>query len=210
MDAEREDGDGAMSEHYFTNQPVSESCVREIVYALPEGELRLLTDRGVFSGSRVDHGSDILIRAVRAMEKGPKSLLDIGCGYGPIAIALGKAWPDSRLMMIDVNQRAMELARENAGRNGVSAVVKEASNLPDEFFEVVVTNPPIRAGKDVVYGIFRQAWDHLPDGGRLYVVIRKNQGAESAVRELQQLFGNCETVERQSGFHILRSRKTKA
>lgn len=194
-----------MADHYYTEHPESPSDIREIFYSLPEGELRLKTDHGVFSGSRVDHGTDILIRTVREREKKPAQLLDIGCGYGPIGIALGKRWPQCQILMVDVNHRAMELARENAKDNGVHAVVKEASNLPDEYFEVVVTNPPIRAGKNIVYGIFQQAYDHLTEGGRFYAVIRKNQGAASAVKELERLFGNCETIERQSGFHILQS-----
>lgn len=196
-----------MSEHYYTDHPESPSEVREISYVLGETELHFKTDRGVFSGSRVDHGSDILIQTVREWEKGPTQLLDIGCGYGPIGIALGKEWPRCRILMVDVNHRAMDLARENARENGVAAIVKDAMNLPDEFFEVVVTNPPIRAGKTVVYGIFQQAWDHLEEGGRLYVVIQKKQGANSAVKELKRLFGHCETVERKSGYHILRSCK---
>ena len=194
-----------MADHYYTDHPESPSEIREITYSLPAGELRLKTDRGVFSGSRVDHGTDILIRTLLEQEKGPAQLLDIGCGYGPIGIALGRTWPRCRVLMVDVNHRAMDLARQNAQENGVDAVVKEAGSLPDEFFEVIVTNPPIRAGKQVVYGIFQQALDHLPPGGRFYAVIRKNQGAASAVRELERLFGSCETIERQSGFHILRS-----
>ena len=196
-----------MTDHYYTDHPESPSECREITYSLSGTELYFKTDRGVFSGSRVDHGSDILIRTVREQEKAPDRLLDIGCGYGPIGIALGKEWPKCQVLMIDVNYRAMDLARENAVKNGVTAVVKDAANLPDEFFDIIVTNPPIRAGKAVVYGIFRQALDHLKAGGRLYTVIQKKQGAASAVKELERLFGNCETVERESGFHILRSFK---
>ncbi len=196
-----------MSDHYYTDRPGSVSEVREIRYNSPVGELTFRTDHGVFSGSRVDYGSDLLIETVYNEEEGPAALLDIGCGYGPIGVTLGKAWPECKIAMVDVNHRAMELARDNAALSGVSAVVTEVTEIPELPYEVVVTNPPIRAGKETVYGIFAQAFDHLVSGGRLYVVIQKKQGAASAVKELERLFGNCETVERGAGFHILRSCK---
>lgn len=196
-----------MSDHYYTDRPGSLSEVREIRYSSPIGELTFRTDHGVFSGSRVDYGSDLLIETVYNEETGAKALLDIGCGYGPIGITLGKAWPACKVAMVDVNHRAMELARENAAISGVDALVAGSSEIPDLPYEVVVTNPPIRAGKETVYGIFAKAFERMVPGGRLYVVIQKKQGAASAVKELERIFGNCETVERGAGFHILRSCK---
>jgi 16S rRNA (guanine1207-N2)-methyltransferase len=200
-----------MADYYYTDHPESESNEREITYRLENRELQLWTDRGVFSGSRVDHGSDILIQTVYRLETNPEGLLDLGCGYGPIGLSLGKAWPGCRIVMVDVNHRAMDLAVRNAQANGVSAEVLSSDEFADAMadarFDVVVTNPPIRAGKAVVYSLFRQAYDHLTEGGRLYVVIQKKQGAESAAKELLRLFGQCETVERESGFHILCSVK---
>ena len=194
-----------MADHYYTNQPGSVSEERIIHYESPSGELELVTDRGVFSGSRVDFGSDLLIRTVAGLEDEPASLLDIGCGYGPIGLSLGRLWKGCRLTLADVNERAMELCARNARALGLPAsVVNNDTDPPAGRFELVLTNPPIRAGKKVIYALFEQAFDSLIPGGRLYVVIQKKQGADSAAEELRRLFGNCETVERDAGYHILR------
>lgn len=198
-----------MGDHYYTNDPASVSDERVIVYRAPTGEVSFTTDRGVFSGSRVDFGSDLLIRTVaKAEEAAPASLFDIGCGYGPIGLSLGLLWPQAAVCMADVNERAMALAAKNAQafRRSVT-VVHNQENPPAGPFEVVVTNPPIRAGKATVYGIFAQAHAALTAGGRLYVVIQKKQGADSAVKEIVRLFGNCGTIARDGGFHILRAVK---
>ena len=197
-----------MGDHYYSADPGSVSEERVIVYPSPVGELSFTTDRGVFSGSRVDFGSDLLIRTVAKLESAPASLLDIGCGYGPIGLSLGLLWPAAALTMADVNERAMNLAVRNAeALHRAATVVHNIDDPPQGPVELVVTNPPIRAGKATVYGIFAQAESLLAAGGRLYVVIQKKQGADSAVRELSRLFGNCETVARDAGFHILRAVK---
>lgn len=202
-----------MGQHYYSKEPVSASHVRyidyEISYQNQPRSFTFETDSGVFSISRVDHGTDILLNAIAkdmAGETAPASVLDIGCGYGPIGITLGCFFPEAHIHMVDVNERAMELARRNAQTARLKDfLVDSVDNLPPaETFDMVVTNPPIRAGKAVVYGIFQQAREHLAPGGALYVVIRKNQGGPSAVKELTRLFGNCQIIDRQSGFHILK------
>lgn len=208
-----------MAQHYYSKEPVSASNERYIDYTIRvNGAMQrysFVTDSGVFSISRVDHGTDILLNAILADEPAePKRVLDIGCGYGPIGVVLGTAFPKAHIHMVDVNERAMDLARRNAQKAGLADVTVEAAEQlpallesPENAFQMVVTNPPIRAGKAVVYGIFQQACDHLAAGGALYVVIRKNQGGPSAVKELERLFGNCTVIDRQSGFHILKSIK---
>lgn len=208
-----------MEQHYYSKEPVSASHVRyieyEIAYLSQPLRFTFETDSGVFSISRVDHGTDILLRAIakdaaRQQEedgewKAPKSVLDIGCGYGPIGITLGRFFPEAHVCMVDVNERAMDLARRNAQTARLQDfTVESASSLSAGAFELIATNPPIRAGKAVVYGIFQQALEHLAPGGALYVVIRKNQGGPSAIKELTRLFGGCEVIDRQSGFHILK------
>lgn len=200
-----------MADHYYTNTPDSVSDEREIVYDSPVGRLGFITDRGVFSIDRVDYGSDLLIQTVCECEQGTEvsSLLDIGCGYGPIALTLGKAFPEAKLVLCDVNDRAMALAARNAKRLGLTVEMHSNSEFwgGENEFELVVTNPPIRAGKKTVYAIFDEGCRKLLPGGRFYAVLQKKQGAESAFKELERLFGNCETVERSAGFHILRSVK---
>lgn len=200
-----------MADHYYTTSPDSKSDIRPLEYEVNGKKYTFYTDHGVFSISRVDHGSDILIQTVLEDydPEGPITFLDMGCGYGPIGIVMADSYPESNGVLLDVNERAMDLARRGAERNRVSeriSIVKEAE-LEGKTFDMVVTNPPIRAGKQTIYHLFGIACEKMNAGGVLYVVIRKNQGAESAVKELKRLFGNCETINRESGFHILKSVK---
>ncbi|MBQ7064866.1 MAG: class I SAM-dependent methyltransferase [Firmicutes bacterium] len=198
-------------EHYFSNNPTSRSDEQIIRYTLADRLYLLMTDHGVFSMDRVDKGSDLLIRTVLKAEEDPASCMDIGCGYGPIGLILADRWPASEWQLVDVNDRAMELAGRNAAALGLLGRVQigPMESFPaDDRREVIVTNPPIRAGKQVIYGLFREAWERLAPGGRLYIVIRKNQGADSAAREIRNLFGNCETVGREAGYHVLRAEKS--
>ena len=201
-----------MPDHYFSDHPDSRSEIREIPYVLGSISMRFLTDHGVFSISRVDHGTDLLLKTVlKDRDTAPKSVLDIGCGYGPIGLTLAKAWPTCSVTMLDVNSRAMELAEKNRVLNGLPEEIRivRQEELAASSFETVVTNPPVRAGKTTVYSLFALAQRHMVAQGALYVVLRKNQGAPSAVKELIRLLGNCEIINRQSGFHILKSVKTE-
>ncbi|MCI8632188.1 MAG: class I SAM-dependent methyltransferase [Lachnospiraceae bacterium] len=202
-----------MTQHYYSKEPVSASHIRHIEYEIAyQGrplQFHFETDSGVFSTSRVDHGTDILLRAIakewQDLKEPPKHVLDIGCGYGPIGITLGHFFPAASVCMLDVNERAMALARANAQKAGLAQfTVDTVEHFPQQAFDLIVTNPPIRAGKAVVYGIFAKAQEHLAPGGAFYAVIRKNQGGPSAVKELTRLFGECQIIERQSGFHILK------
>ena len=200
-----------MADHYYTTSPDSKSDIRMIPYEAGGKKYEFYTDHGVFSISRVDHGTDILINTVLEDYEPEDSgaILDMGCGYGPIGIVMADQYRPSPVVMLDVNERAMELAGRSASLNRVAdsvTIVKE-EQLEGMQFRMVVTNPPIRAGKQTIYHLFALAQEKLLNGGSLYVVIRKNQGADSAVKELKRLFGNCETIEKKSGFHILKSVK---
>ena len=205
-----------MAQHYYSKEPVSASNERCIEYTIGSERFSFITDSGVFSISRVDHGTDILLNAILKDHPAvPGRILDIGCGYGPIGVVLGSIYPAAHVHMVDVNERAMDLARRNAQAAKLTDYTVEPVdhlldllNAPENAFQMVVTNPPIRAGKAVVYGIFAQAQEQLAPGGALYVVIRKNQGGPSAIKELERLFGSCTVIDRQSGFHILKAVKT--
>ena len=139
-----------------------------------------------------------------------KRVLDLGCGYGVIGITLKKQYPDSAFTLAEVNPRALELAQENAARNGaeVTCVCSDVySGVEGNTFTDILTNPPIRAGKKVIYQMFEQAYDHLREGGRLWVVIRKQQGAASAREKIAQVFGSCEIISREKGYLVLLAKK---
>ncbi|GAF18691.1 LOW QUALITY PROTEIN: ribosomal RNA small subunit methyltransferase C [Bacillus sp. JCM 19046] len=203
-----------MSDHYYTNKPTSESDERTWAYQLKGERFSFITDRGVFSKNEVDFGSKLLIESID-LPKVQGAILDVGCGYGPIGLALGKTNPERKVVMIDVNERACELAEKNAQKNGVeNAEVRfmETGMLElneQELFAMVVTNLPIRAGKSVVHGIYESAYKHLLSKGILFVVIQKKQGAPSTRQKLEELFGvaNVELIEKNKGYFIFSAQK---
>ncbi len=196
-----------MADHYYSANPTSVSDVQELSYEAGGKSYRFFSDHSVFSIQRIDPGTDLLIRTVLEEEEQTDKILDLGCGYGPIGVVLGDQLHAEKVTMIDVNERAMDLARRAAALASVPASVIKEEELTDTDHTLAATNPPIRAGKKTVYHLFAVAYDHLAKGGVLYVVIQKKQGADSAVKELNTLFGNCETVGRKAGYHILRSVK---
>lgn len=199
-----------MAEQYFTENPNTKHDLRVIDYHLAGIDLKLTTDAGVFSKNRVDYGSGVLIRNMREENPVSGNILDVGCGYGPIGLFAAKKWPDRQVDMVDVNERAMDLARKNAEVNGVTNVNIFASSVyenVDKQYAMILTNPPIRAGKNIVSEILEKSYEHLLVGGKLLVVIQKKQGAPSAKKLMETTFGNCEIVERDKGYYILRSVK---
>ena len=196
-----------MTEQYFAKQPSAESRPVETEFTYRGHTLRLMTDSGVFSRGSVDEGSALLLNSLPEL-KG--RVLDLGCGAGVIGVCVGKA-NSIELVQSDVNHRALALTRENLQRNGVSGTVVESDGFEalDGNFDVILTNPPIRAGKAVIYRLFEEAGNHLTEGGALYLVIRKQQGAESAKRYLETIFGSVELIERKKGYWILRCKKSE-
>ena len=193
-----------MPEHYYTETPTSAHDQRRIALKALGNELTFVTDAGVFSRDGLDRGTEVLLNALPPLAG---RVLDLGCGWGAVGVALGKRWPDLDIVMTDINSRAVELARRNLAENGVRATVLQGDGFAsvEGSFDAIVTNPPIRAGKAVIYGLFAQARERLKPGGALYVVIRKQQGAPSALKYLKEVYGQAETVDRGSGFHVLKA-----
>ncbi|OPA73125.1 16S rRNA methyltransferase [Paenibacillus selenitireducens] len=203
-----------MSEHYYSNKPSVDHQRRTIEETLRGKKLRFVTDAGVFSKGGVDYGSKVLIDLMEIPEKA--KVLDVGCGYGPIGFSAALLAPQGHVTMVDVNERAVELAKENASANGIHNVTIEQSDLFERVvgksFDVILTNPPIRAGKETVHRIFTEAYDHLNADGSLWIVIQKKQGAPSARAKLEELFGedNVEEIGKDKGYRILKSIKRKS
>ena len=170
-------------EHYFTNNEQLKSELRDITYTLDDTNFTFISDNGVFSKNKIDYGSKFLVETMlKQINKTHISILDMGCGYGFIGIVLAKKL-DSLVTLADVNKRALHLAKENSKVNKVEAHIIE-SNIYDKIsdtFDIIVTNPPIRAGKKVVEGMLLGASSYLKDDGELGCVIRKDQGAKSMV-----------------------------
>ena len=198
-----------MSDHYFSASPTSEHRYAEAEYVYRGETLRFLTDAGVFSRGEVDFGTDVLLRALPQEMAG--RVLDLGCGWGAVGTSVGKKYPACRIVMSDVNERALALAAKNAAANGVQAETAQSDGLErvEGPFDYILTNPPIRAGKQVIYRLFAESAQKLSPEGSLYIVIRKQQGAESAVKYLKTIFQQVDTVDKSGGFWVIRCREGK-
>lgn len=192
-----------MNEQYFAQNPTSESRPVSCVFSYRGCELRFLTDSGVFSRGEVDYGTALLLNTLPDMRG---EVLDLGCGWGAMGVAVAKKYPDTHVVMSDVNERALALARRNLRENRVTAdcVASDGFAAVDGQFDAILFNPPIRAGKDVVYRLFSQAAAHLKEDGCLYIVIRKQQGADSALKFLKEHYEQAEIMERSAGYRVLR------
>ena len=194
-----------MSEHYFTERPRAEHRpleIREYVWGRP---FVFATDAAVFSRRRLDPGTRLLIEHLPLPVAG--NALDLGCGYGPVGIVIAALSPDARVWMVDINERAVELARRNAAANSVANVeVRNGDGFaPVEgvVFRLIASNPPIRAGKRVVYAWVEQAHAHLEPGGRLMMVARTSQGARTLARHMEAVFGHVREVAKGSGYRVI-------
>ncbi|SCW73298.1 16S rRNA (guanine1207-N2)-methyltransferase [Paenibacillus tianmuensis] len=198
-----------MSEHYYTPRPSVERDLHTIEEALRGRSFIFWTDAGVFSKKGVDYGSKLLVQTM-VLSKQAK-VLDVGCGYGPIGLVAAVQAEQGTVTMVDINERAIELAKRNAERNRIANVRILQSDLlaevMDQTFDTVLTNPPIRAGKEMVHRVFEQAHHVLAPGGALWVVIQKKQGAPSAYAKLESLYSQVEEVEREKGYWIIKAVK---
>lgn len=200
-----------MSEHYYSSKPSSVHQTIRFQETLRGRTLTFQSDAGVFSKHGVDFGSKVLIEAMDIPEGA--RVLDVGCGYGPIGLTAAQLSKSGTVTMVDVNERALELARENAALNDIRNVrILKSDALEQvlgESFDRILTNPPIRAGKETVHRIFEQAWGCLAPGGELWVVIQKKQGSPSAFAKLELLFGEeqVEEVTKDKGYRIFRAMK---
>lgn len=191
-------------EHYFVEQPVARSRPREIRVRVRDIGLVFMTDRGVFSFGHVDRGSKLLIENVDAPD-GPE-LLDWGCGWGLLGIVAARAWPQVRVTMVDINERACALARENARINRaeqVEIICGDAVELLGERrFDTILTNPPISAGRQAVLRLFDDAAARLNPGGTFWMVAATRKGAKTLARLLAERFARVEQVRLGGGFRV--------
>ena len=198
--------------HYFQDDPNLASNIKEISFEINGLTMKLLTDNGVFSKNNVDEGSYAFLKVLLPLDLG-KHILDLGCGYGTIGLTLAKAHEEARITLADVNPRAVALCERNAGLLNLSPrVTILQSDIYEKIegpYDSIVVNPTIRAGKAVTYRMYEEAKQYLIDGGSLYIVIRKAQGAESASRYIETIFGNVTLLKRDKGYYIYRATKSK-
>lgn len=194
--------------HYFLNDNSVKSDKRNLYFDFGGINFKFASDNGVFSKNEIDDGSALLLKTY--IDKGKVGrTLDVGAGVGVIGIIISKI-NDCEVDMLEINKRAVDLCKENITFNNVRKCNVYESNVyekADGVYDVVVSNPPIRAGKIVVFEILEKAKEHLKENGELWVVIRKNQGADSAKKKMIEVYGNCECIKKDKGFYILKSVK---
>ena len=197
------------AEHYFTSTPDGDIRPRRITARLAGRDLELTTAGGVFSPGHVDLGTRVLLDTVPEPPAGG-DLLDLGCGWGPIALALALDAPDARVWAVDVNQRALELVRRNCeelGVTNVNAVLPE--DVPDDVrFRTIWSNPPIRIGKVELHALLERWLPRLETGADAWLVVQRNLGSDSLQTWLTETFDDRLEVERagvSKGFRVLRT-----
>ena len=199
------------NEHYFSSSPESELKKRAIHARISGQTVELETANGVFSPERIDTGTQVLLASVPAPPPGG-DLLDLGCGWGPIALTLATESPRATIWAVDVNERALQLVRDNAAKLGLTnirAVTPE--QVPDDVtFMTIWSNPPIRVGKNELHGLLEKWIPRLEDGCDAWLVIQRNLGSDSLHRWLQTTFPESFTFVRAAtnkGYRVLRARR---
>ncbi len=194
--------------HYYSeNNDKLPSNPKVITAKCFDRTFKFTTDNGVFSKDYLDHASLILLKNLYLGDEG--DVLDVGCGYGPIGIILSILY-NRKITMIDINSRALNLALKNTEMNDANCEVISSDCLTSVLnrkFNTIISNPPIRAGKEVIYKIFTQSYEVLQKNGLLWIVIQHHHGAPSAIKKLDSIFGNHEIVYKKKGFYVIKCTK---
>jgi 16S rRNA (guanine1207-N2)-methyltransferase len=194
-----------MSEHYYSANPSVKSDVRTIQCHVRDREFTFTVDAGVFSKGGLDFGTRLLIETVKLPDDA--FVVDLGCGYGPVGAVLAETFPTTHWLLLDINLRAVELAQHNTARWSGRIEVRQSDGLQalaGKRPDAILLNPPIRAGKQVVYRLFAESADVLAGRGQLWIVLHKKHGADSGERFLAEHFSDVQRVARKSGYQIYR------
>ena len=194
-----------MSEHYFSATPGGPEHRRQIEVEIWGRSLTLATANGVFAGDGLDRGTAALLRA-SPPPTGSVRLLDLGCGYGPVALGLALASPDARVDAVDVNERALALCRDNAAALGVADRVRVLAPdevEPDVRYDQIWSNPPIRIGKAALHELLLRWLPRLRPDGTARLVVSKNLGADTLQRWLVEQGYGCRRAATDKGFRVL-------
>jgi 16S rRNA G1207 methylase RsmC len=196
-----------MSEHYFTEKPTSELRLRKISVFVKGINLYLNTAAGVFSPDYIDNGTKLLIE--NAIIKDSWKILDLGCGYGVVGIALKKLFPKADFVLSDINERALKLAKMNSKLNKTEIKIIKSNSFDSikENFDSVLLNPPQTAGKDICFEMIENSFEHLNIKGLLQIVARHNKGGSTFEKKMKEVFGNVKEISKKSGYRIYVSEK---
>jgi 16S rRNA G1207 methylase RsmC len=193
-------------EHYFTAEPAAPQRQRHVEFDVDDRGYRLASSSGVFSAYRLDPGTSVLLhKAPRPARDTKGPLLDLGCGYGPIAVVLATAAPAATVYAVDINSRALDLVRENAQTLDLNILPRTPDEVPDDVrFAEIWSNPPIRVGKAELHELLTRWLPRLADDGVAWLVVSRNLGADSLQRWLEERGWSVERHASQKGYRVLR------
>lgn len=189
---------------YFDNNENLDSKLRILKYKYQDVNFKFYSDLGVFSKDRIDYGSILLVESYLKYHSEPVDVLDVGCGYGFIGCVICKI-NGGNVDMVDVNNRALHLSKMNQKENDIANLNIFNSNIYDDVkkkYDVVITNPPIRAGKDVYLTIINEAFNHLNVDGELWFVMRNNHGVKTVIKDLSKKY-NTSVLKKDAGYYVV-------
>ena len=190
--------------HYFTNDNNLKENIQKVNVSVDNINYYFYTDNGVFSKGELDYGTELLLKTFE-YDLNKTKALDIGCGCGPIGLYLSKIGFD--VDMTDVNLRAIELSKRALDEQELKANIFESdayTNINGKY-DYIVSNPPIRVGKEKLYEILMNAKDYLKENGEFWIVVRKKQGADSVVKDMKLVYNNVQVVQKKKGFCIIKA-----
>ncbi len=198
-----------MGEHYYTSDPQTGHDRRQLAVSVGGESFAFETDAGVFGKRRLDPGTRLLLESVPLPGEG--AILDLGCGWGAIGTVVARRAPGCRVYLVDINRRAVDLARLNLERNGVRNAVALVGDglapVAELRFDLILTNPPVRAGKAVIYRMVEEAAAHLVPGGRFAAVVGNKQGAASYRNKVREVFGEARELAKGGGYRVIQAVK---
>ncbi len=190
--------------HYYDKRQTSELNKKTIYIRLKKIQFSLSSASGVFSKNRLDKGTELLLNNM--IIKNKWKVLDLGCGYGVVGISVKKLYPDTEVLMTDVNERALKLARENIKINNLRNIEARDSDLfkkiKDEDFDTILVNPPQSAGKKLCFKLIEDSYKHLKNKGLLQLVARHNKGGRELKKKMDEVFGKTGIIVKGSGYRV--------
>ena len=198
-------------DNYYSEKQESKEERKQITVTLRGNRLKFITASGIFSKDHIDDGSFLLIEQSLISKEKDRTILDLGCGYGAVGIAISRAFPESQVLMSDINERAVQISQENArlNKSNAKAVKSDVFENLHRAFDCILLNPPQSAGKNLCFRMIEESFEHLNAGGSFQLVARHQKGGRTLSEKMHEVFGNCKAIAKSKGFRIYYSEKER-